>query len=242
MKIALLTHLTGALSPSQDIFLAFASRVFCLSLSHLLLSSLTHRCPPVELLQGRHGVGARGCTSPASPCWKTAWALGSLSGGAKSTPTLRGAELLGCGSGAAVAALARGGAGRRGGGQVRGPGFSCHPPDSFQTCEPFPSLGENFQEDLLASNISLRRTLKKNLVALGKVLSEGGSTSTPGPQLAARWPQGCSSPKPSGRQLGRSAWAAGTFLSCEVWFLLLYQVNMTPLWFCTNFLMALAIY
>lgn len=197
------------------------------TLFRLLLYSLTHLCPPVEFLQGRDGV--------AEPCLsrrlgrqlgerdqsRRGW--GHCPAGAQRARPPCCCELArssAADTGAAVAALpaTRGGAAPRAGRVTRGPGLSSDP---FSKCGPFPTLWESFQEDLLLLffNISFYRTIKK------KKKKNGGAERGPfrGGQhfsvLTPTWqPSGFSAapaPKPSS-ELGRSAWAAGTFLSSEV--------------------------
>lgn len=118
-------------------------------LFHLLLSSLTHLCLPVEFLQGRDGVGrvAEHCLSQSAG--KTtrgraagAGGAGRLSrGGPARTPTLPRARAPHppAAAGAAVAALGTrpGGAALRAGRATRGPGLSCQPPTLLKRVDPF---------------------------------------------------------------------------------------------------------
>lgn len=130
----------------------------------LLLASSTHLCPPVEALRGRAGCGGTWLwpkLSPASFCWEEG-AGGRPGAGGRTGPlsAVRGAQGAGPRlhthpparlraerSSSAASAARAAGQGER---LVLGIWLSCAPPpDSFQTCDPCPSLLENFQEDLL---------------------------------------------------------------------------------------------
>lgn len=118
-------------------------------LFHLLLSSLTHLCLPVEFLQGRDGVGrvAEHCLSHSAgktTRGRTAGAGGAGAAvpwgpGAHAHPAAssRSSPACGCGGSSGRARDQAGWGSSAAGRATRGPGLSCQPPTLLKRVDPF---------------------------------------------------------------------------------------------------------
>lgn len=166
--------------------------------------------------------------------------LGRLSRGgpgahAHPAASWRSSPACGCGGSSGGAPDRPGGAALRAGRASRGPGLSCQPPTLLKRVDPFLPSGRTSRRICYFKTFHSIEPLKKKkkVVGLSTVHSEGGSTFSLDPNLAAQWLQCCSSPETQRRvRTQRVGSRHVSFLRGLLFFLffsVLYQVNVTAL-------------